>query len=77
MRATITFLILVSAAAGPVGAQTPHPGDIVKAEPVALGRALDGKPDITRFLLVRSARGAVLSSDGSKVAWISDVTGSP
>lgn len=77
MRATITFLMLANAVAGPVGAQTPHPDDIVRAEPVALAQAVNGKPDITRFLLVRSPRGAVLSSDGRQVAWISDVTGSP
>ena len=77
MRAIILSLLLASGAASPISAQTPRPEDIVKAEPVSLAPARDGKPDITRFLLVRSPRGAVLSSDGAQVAWISDVTGSP
>lgn len=77
MRNLVLSLLLASAAADAVAAQTPRPEDIVKAEPVSLAPARDGKPDITRFLLVRSPRGAVLSADGSQIAWISDVTGSP
>lgn len=77
MRAFILSLLLVSGAADPGAAQTPRPEDIVKAEPVSLASAQNGQPDITRFLLVRSPRGAVLSSDGTDVAWISDVTGLP
>jgi Tol biopolymer transport system component len=78
MMRTITLsLLLASGAAGSVAAQTPRPEDIVKAEPVSLAPASDGKPDITRYLLVRSPRNPVLSSDGAEIAWISDVTGSP
>ncbi len=77
MRTITLSLLLASGAAGAVAAQTPRPEDIVKAEPVSLAPARDGKPDITRYLLVRSPRNAVLSSDGTEIAWISDVTGSP
>ena len=77
MRAIVLSLLLASGVASPAWAQTPRPEDIVKAEPVSLAPARDGRPDITRFLLVRSPRDAVLSSDGTQVAWISDVTGSP
>ncbi len=77
MRAIYLSVLLASGAAGAVAAQTPRPEDIVKAEPVSLAPSSDGKLDITRFLLVRSPRGAVLSSDGTQIAWISDVTGAP
>lgn len=77
MRAIYLSVLLASGAAGAVAAQTPRPEDMVKAEPVSLAPSSDGKLDITRFLLVRSPRGAVLSSDGTQIAWISDVTGSP
>jgi dipeptidyl aminopeptidase/acylaminoacyl peptidase len=77
MRAKILLLFMASSLACPGSAQTPRPEDIVKAEPVSLAPAQDGQPDITRFLLVRSPRDAVLSSDGTELAWISDVTGSP
>jgi dipeptidyl aminopeptidase/acylaminoacyl peptidase len=77
MRAIVLSLLLASVATSTVSAQTYRPEDVVKADPVSLAPAQDGKPDIARFLLVRSPRDAVLSSDGSRVAWISDVTGSP
>lgn len=77
MRALILSLLLASGAAGAVAAQTPRPEDIVKAEPVSLAPTQDGKFDITRFLLVRSPRGAALSAEGTHIAWISDITGSP
>ncbi len=71
-------LLLTFAAAMPAVAQdTPRPEDIVKAEPVSLAPATDGKPDVTRFLLVRSVRGAVPLTGGSTIAYLSDVTGAP
>lgn len=77
MRGKILSLLLATGLAGPGAAETPRPEDIVRAETVSLAPAQDGQPDITRFLLVRSPRGAFLSSDGIQVAWISDVTGAP
>lgn len=55
----------------------PHEADIVRAEPVALGMAGQGEPDITRYLMVRGAGASAISPDGQLVAYLSDVTGVP
>lgn len=78
MRRLALVLALVSGSAlAQVAPPAPRPEDVVKAEPVSLAPSSDGKPDIARFLLVRSARGAVPLAGGRQVAFLSDVTGTP
>ena len=55
----------------------PHQADIVSAEPVALRAAGEGQPDVTRYLLVRSASDFAISADGRTIAYLSNVTGVP
>lgn len=75
------FALAACSLAVPAFAQTApqyRPEDVVRAEPVTLASAADVRPDIARFLLVRSARGAVpLEGTPSRVAYLSDVTGTP
>lgn len=80
MRAfALPVLLLLAAAAGAqnVDGASYRPEDVVKAGPVSLSAPTDGKPDVTRFLLVRSARNPVPSADGRTIAYLSDVTGVP
>jgi dipeptidyl aminopeptidase/acylaminoacyl peptidase len=53
------------------------PQDVVRAEPVSLAPGATPAGDVTRFLMVRSPRGAVPISGGEAVAYLSDVTGRP
>lgn len=62
---------LQPAAPWPVAADTP------RVEPVTLGFAGEGRPDIARYLLVQGATQAHLSPDGRRVAYLSRVTGAP
>jgi dipeptidyl aminopeptidase/acylaminoacyl peptidase len=55
----------------------PHEQDIVRAEPVALGLAGQGEPDVTRYLMVRGAGEFAISPDGRTIAYLSNVTGVP
>lgn len=55
----------------------PHEADIPKPEPITLGLAGQGKPDIARFLLVQGAAAVRLSPDGKWIAYTSSVTGEP
>lgn len=81
IAAALALLLATSAAAQApttsVPPPAPRPEDVPKPGPVTLGAPGQGAPDITRFLLVRSPRGAVLTGDGRWVAYISDVTGVP
>lgn len=61
----------------PAPAPYPHQADIVRAEPFALGPAGEERPDISRFLLVRGAGQPILSPDGSRVVYTSNITGTP
>ena len=70
-------LLLATTAAAQTPPPAPRPEDVPKPGPVSLGAPGQGAPDITRFLLVRSPRGAVLTGDGRWVAYLSDVTGVP
>lgn len=75
-----TLLLLAAALPGLALAappEWPHQADIPKPEPVALGLAGQGKPDITRYLMVRGPTDFELSPDGRTVAFLSDVTGEP
>jgi dipeptidyl aminopeptidase/acylaminoacyl peptidase len=70
-------LLLVAASAFAQVKPTPGPDDIPK--PVAGGVSLAGAacPDISRYLNVRSAAGASSNPDGTKVAFITSITGQP
>jgi dipeptidyl aminopeptidase/acylaminoacyl peptidase len=75
-------LVVAAAAAALAGGSAqaqdwPHPADIPRPGPVELAPAGQGRPDITRFLLVRGASQASLSPDGRWVAYMSTVTGEP
>jgi dipeptidyl aminopeptidase/acylaminoacyl peptidase len=54
-----------------------HPDDIPKPVPGEVGLAGDGRPDIARFLNVRSVAGYDPSPDGSGLAYITSTTGQP
>jgi len=62
-------------AAAPV--QTPGPQDIPRPVPGDVGLAGSPRPDISRFLQVRSARSAMLSPDGQRASFLSNITGQP
>src|SRR5688572_11867143 len=67
----MTAAALPSATAG----STPRPEDIPKPAPVELGLAGEAKPDILRYLYLRSASEPSLSPDGRRLAFRSDITG--
>lgn len=73
----ILFTLLAASATTLHAQDTPRPADIVRAEPVSLSPTADGKPDVARFLLVRSARSATPLAGGAAIAYLSDVTGTP
>lgn len=79
--AALALLLAHTAAAQapttPVPPPAPRPEDVPKPAPVSLGAPGQGAADVTRFLLVRSPRGAVITGDGRWVAYVSDVTGVP
>lgn len=81
IAAALALLLATSAVAQgpttPTPPPAPRPEDMPRPGPVTLGAPGQGAPDITRFLLVRSPRGATLTGDGRWVAYISDVTGVP
>lgn len=85
IAAALALLLATSAGAqtsstaptAPAPPPAPRPEDVPKPGPVTLGAPGQGAPDITRFLLVRSPRGATLTGDGRWVAYLSDVTGVP
>lgn len=77
--AFVSFSLLLSAAA-PAPAQvapTPNEADIPRPVPIAADLAGAERPDISRFLNVRSASNPSLSPDGSQLAFESSVTGKP
>lgn len=59
-------------------AQTGYrPEDVPHPAPVAVGLAGAAEPDVTRFLLAQGPREARLSPDGSRLLYISSITGKP
>lgn len=61
----------------PVPAQTPAPGDVPQPVPGDVGLAGSERPDIARFLNVRSVSGASLAPDGVRLSYITGTTGQP
>lgn len=72
----LVLLVAATSAAAQV-APTPNEADIPKPVPVEADLAGAERPDISRFLNVRSASSPSLSSDGSQLAFRSSVTGKP
>ncbi|WP_158272228.1 PD40 domain-containing protein [Caulobacter sp. HMWF025] len=58
-------------------AMAPSPADVPVPKPVAVGLAGAGKPDLVRFLMVKGASQARLSPDGTRMAYLSNITGEP
>ncbi|HWM93974.1 MAG TPA: S9 family peptidase [Thermoanaerobaculia bacterium] len=75
--ATALLALLTLLAALPLPAETPRPEDIPKPEPIALGLAGDPRPDVLRYLYVRTADNPSLSPDGSQLAFETEITGQP
>ena len=70
------FLVLVAVGFSQV-VPTPAPHDIPQPVPANIGLAGDSRPDIARFLNVRSARGSSLSPDGRFLSYITSTSGHP
>jgi dipeptidyl aminopeptidase/acylaminoacyl peptidase len=77
MRKMVVALMAACSAAAVQAQESYRPEDVVKAEPVSLAPSTDGKPDIARFLLVRTPRSPMPLARGEGIAFISDVTGVP
>ena len=65
------FALLLCAQSWPDVDDIPHP------RPVAVGLAGAGQPDVTRYLLAEGPQSAQLSPDGTRLLFISTVTGAP
>ncbi len=76
---TLALLLMTAAglptAAAATAGSTFRPEDIPTPEPVVLGLAGEPKPDILRYLYLRSASAPSLSPDGRRLAFRSDITG--
>lgn len=71
----IVALATAASAQGPV--PTPNESDIPKPLPLQVSLAGSGKPDISRFLNVRTAVEPSLSPDGRRLAFRTAITGTP
>ena len=60
-----------------VGVKTPGPADIPQPLVSDIGLAGDPRPDIARFLNVRSVDSSSLSPDGQRLAFVTRTTGHP
>lgn len=85
MRSRLALALLLTSTAA-IGQEAPpqgaapaayQPQDVVKAEPVSLAPGATAAGDVTRYLMVRSPRGAVAVAKGETIAYLSDVTGRP
>jgi dipeptidyl aminopeptidase/acylaminoacyl peptidase len=56
---------------------TPGPQDVPQAQPMDVGLAGDSRPDVLRFLNVRTASRPSLSPDGGEIAFSTAITGAP
>ncbi len=76
-RALTSFAITIVLTAGLAAEVPPTPGpqDIPQPVPGDMGLAGEGRPDITRFLNVRTASSPSLSPGGESVAFATDITG--
>jgi dipeptidyl aminopeptidase/acylaminoacyl peptidase len=80
IRATAFCSLLMAATVWPLSAQvrpTPNEDDIPQPVPGEVGLAGAERPDITRFLNVRTAGAPSLSPDGRRLAFRTQISGSP
>jgi dipeptidyl aminopeptidase/acylaminoacyl peptidase len=80
VRPILEVAILMTLSASAVAAQvrpTPNEDDIPKPVPVELGLAGTDRPDIARFLNVRTASAPSLSPDGAQLAFRTQISGAP
>jgi dipeptidyl aminopeptidase/acylaminoacyl peptidase len=80
MRSASLTTILVLASALPASAQvrpTPNEEDIPRPVPGDVGLAGSERPDITRFLNVRTAAAPSLSPDAGRLAFRTQISGAP
>jgi dipeptidyl aminopeptidase/acylaminoacyl peptidase len=75
----LTLLLLLPEAAAMAAEipPTPNESDIPQPVPVAMDLAGAERPDIGRFLNVRSASSPSLSPDGSQLSFLTSITGEP
>jgi dipeptidyl aminopeptidase/acylaminoacyl peptidase len=71
------LLLLVAKAASARVPPTPNPDDIPRPVPTEVGLAGSERPDISRFLAVRTATAPSLSPDGIRLAFRTDISGAP
>jgi hypothetical protein len=74
-----TFVRAAAASAGVLvpQIQTTNDGDIPQAAPIEVSLAGSPRPDVSRFLSVRTAIAPSISPDGARVAYRTTTTGSP
>lgn len=61
----------------PVPTETPAPQDVPQPVPGDVGLAGGARPDIARFLNVRSVGGSSLAPDGTRLSYLTGTTGQP
>ncbi|HEX7122859.1 MAG TPA: S9 family peptidase [Gemmatimonadaceae bacterium] len=76
-RLTLTALLLGSTSLTAQVRPTPNEDDIPKPVPGDVGLAGSDRPDITRFLNVRTASAPSLSPDGRQLAFRTQISGAP
>jgi dipeptidyl aminopeptidase/acylaminoacyl peptidase len=80
IRSSAVSTLLIAATVWPLAAQvppTPNEADIPQPVPGEVGLAGAERPDITRFLNVRTAGAPSLSPDGRRLAFRTQISGSP
>lgn len=83
MRPHLAALLALAVTALPIDASAqdpsppPSPEDVPRPVPVEIGLAGDERPDVARFLNVRTAFAPSLSPDGSTLAFRTQITGEP
>jgi dipeptidyl aminopeptidase/acylaminoacyl peptidase len=73
--AWLSTLAVAAAHAQPLNVQTPNEDDIPKPVPAAASLAGAERPDIARFLNIRTADDPSLSPDGARLAFSTQITG--
>jgi dipeptidyl aminopeptidase/acylaminoacyl peptidase len=73
----VAAVLPTAAGLGAQGVETPNEDDVPRPVPAEVSLAGADRPDIARFLNVRSAGSPSLSPDGSRVAFRTSVTGVP
>jgi len=80
MRTLLALLFMVPVTLGaqtPQKPQKPGPQDVPQPVPGDVGLAGSARPDIARFLNVRTANNPTLSPDGARLSYLTTTTGQP